>query len=154
MFRKVINFLVDERPYSSKILLALAAMSIGVFLQFPRSKTSPVAEDLQQLANLEVWFLLFWIYGLTLLYGVFSYNGTAKMLASIGGVILWTGLFIFHTVLSGVGPLRGIYIVFALFSVWHTIVIYEQLRILREHKIDMTKMASDMMIEFMKKYRK
>jgi hypothetical protein len=97
---------------------------------------------------------LFLGYAIILLYGVFAQNTTARMIGSIIGAVMWNGLFLFHTVAGGgVGPLRGVYFVFGIFSIWNIITIYEHIRIQRKYGIDLTQMANTMMRQFLDKYR-
>lgn len=154
MYRKMMDFLIIERPFGSKILLALAALAIALSIQGGQGAKSPVAQDLQHIASLPMWLVFLGGYSITLLYGVFWGNSTAKLLASIGGIFIWFGLFGFHTIMSGVGPLRGCYFVFGLFSVWHTLIVLEQIRMMREHGVDMIKISNDIQMQYLKKYRR
>jgi hypothetical protein len=154
MWSRLRTYLIAERPYAVKILMAFSAIAIVIMLNTPGGYSSPVAKDMEMVANLNVWFGLFIAYAGLLLYGVFGENATSRMIGSIWGTFMWNGLFIFHTVVSGVGPLRGVYLVFGLFSVWNILTVYEYIRIKREYGIDLTKMANDMMQNFMKQYRR
>ena len=154
MWSNIRNFLVLERPNGAKLLMACAAIAIVLMLMSTGGRNSPVAHDMETVARIEIWYILFLSYAFLLLYGVLSANTTARLIGSIQGTIMWLGLFAFHTVLSGVGPLRGVYLVFGLFSIWSLFTVYENIRIQREYGIDLTKMSHDMMVQFMQKYRK
>ena len=154
MYQRIVGFLIIERPFGSKIMLALVALTIAFSLQTSTGSQSPVAKDLQLIASLPMWLVFLGGYAITLLYGVFAGNSTAKLLSSIGGIFIWFGLFAFHTIMSGVGPLQGCYFVFGMFSIWHTLIVYEQIRMKREHGIDMIKIANDIQMEYLKKYRR
>jgi hypothetical protein len=148
------DYLIAERPYGTKLIMAFSAISIVIMLNTPGGYNSPVAEAMKTAANLNVWFAIFIAYAFLLVYGVFGENATARMIGSIWGTLLWNGLFIFHTITGSVGPLRGVYLIFGIFSVWNILTVYEYIRIKRQYGIDLTKMANDMMQKFMKQYRK
>jgi hypothetical protein len=154
MLNDMRNFLVAERPFGAKLIMGFSAISITFMLMTGSGRESPVAQSMTSLARMEIWFALFMLYASTLLYGVFANNTTMRMIGSVHGALLWNGLFLFHTYVSGVGPLRGVYLVFGIFSLWSIISVYETIRIKRTYGVDLTKMSYDMMIQFMKQYRK
>lgn len=154
MLGRLRDYILAERPYGVKLLMASSAIAIAIMLQTKGGASSTVAYDMERVANLNVWCGVFVGYALLLFYGVLWENATARMIGSIFGTIMWLGLFTFHTIVSGVGPLRGVYLVFGIFSIWNILAVYEYIRIQRKYGIDLTKMANDMMLQFMRKYRK
>jgi hypothetical protein len=148
------EYLFAERPYGVKLIMAFSAIAIVIMLNTNGGQNSPVARDMARVAHPNIWDAVFISYAAILIYGVFGHNATARMLGSIIGMFMWFGLFLFHTLVGSVGPLRGVYFVFGVFSIWNILAVYEYIRIQRRYGIDLTKMAHDMMMQFLKNYRK
>lgn len=153
MWNKIFDILFIERPYSAKILMGMVSVLLGFMYMFVDMGESRAVHAMEHFALLKIWAVLFIFYGASMLSGVFFNSYALKMLSALFGIPFWFGLAFLH-IYQQVISLAAIYMVFGLFSIWHTLVIYEQVRIYKEHKIDITYLIHNVLSAYLKQYRK
>lgn len=130
----IINFLYNNQPKSSDLLIGIIGILLGV-LTYAYSGTvtegRTLAGALAKVLPLDIWGIIFLIHGATLMISSAFNIRKLRLFATLFGTFVWTGLLAVYYRQYGFEPLT-VYIVygsFSLFSVWSFINVQEEIRL-------------------------